>query len=126
MARVFSEMLDEESQEVNVAPSRLVDDFTSDSSELDISFPESRSPEVVSPEPEAEQAQTLKKPDAYEFIDVSDDDTRNLVKPSEVDVSSVEAFVDTNPMGKVSKQSTKHTKDITEDVDNEHSDSTVE
>ena len=127
VAWVFSEMLDEESQEVNVAPSRLVDDFTSDSSELDISFPESRSPEVVSPEPEGEQAERLKKPDAYEFIDVSDDDTRNLVKPSEVDVSSVEAFGDTNLMGKeVSKQSTKHTEDTTEDVDSEHSDSTVE
>ena len=121
VARIISEMLDEESQEVNVAPSRLVDDVTSDSSELDISFPESRSPEVVSPEPEAEQAERLKKPDAYEFIDVSDDDTRNLVKPSEVDVSSVEAFGDTNLMKEeVSKQSTKHTEQ------SEHSDSTVE
>ena len=100
VARMFSEMLSEDRQEVNVAPSRLVDGFTSDSSELDISFPESRSPEVVSPEPEVEQAERLRKPDAYEFIDVSDEETRNLVEPSEVDVSSVEAFGDTNLMKK--------------------------
>ena len=127
MARVFSEMLSEGRQEVNVAPSRLVDDFTSDSSELDISFPESRSPEVVSPEPEVEQAERLKKPDAYEFIDVSDEDTRNLVKPSEVDVSSVEAFGDTNLMKKgVPEQSIKHTENTTEDIGSVHSDSTVD
>ena len=91
-----SERFTEEEQKINVAPSRFVDDVTSDGSELDISYPESRSPEVVSPEPEIEEAQRFRKLEPYEFVDVSDEDSTKLVNPSKVDVKSVEAHPEAN------------------------------